>query len=74
MNESQADNSRDLDVVMQFYNLIEYSDNYSKEHMEVCNNTTEMTQMFLKHILNHLNSRQGQQEEPFLMVRQKMLK
>ena len=47
MNKSQADNSRDLDVVRLFYNLIEYSDNYSKEHVEVCGNTTEMTQMFL---------------------------
>ena len=29
-NNTQVDNAKDLDVVMTMYNLIEYSDNYSK--------------------------------------------
>ena len=30
INNTQADNAKDIDVVMPMYNLIEYSDNYSK--------------------------------------------
>ena len=30
VNNTQIDNAKDLDVVMPMYNLIEYSDNYSK--------------------------------------------
>ena len=30
VNNTQIDNAKDVDVVMQMYNLIEYSDNYSK--------------------------------------------
>ena len=30
INNTQVDNAKDLDVVMPTYNLIEYSDNYSK--------------------------------------------
>ena len=30
MNNTQVDNAKDLDVVMPVYNLIEYSENYSK--------------------------------------------
>ena len=30
INKRQVDNAKDLDVVMWLYNLIEYSDNYSK--------------------------------------------
>ena len=30
INNTQVDNARDLDVVMPLYDLIEYSDNYSK--------------------------------------------
>ena len=30
INNTQGDNAKDLDVVMAMYNLIEYSDNYSK--------------------------------------------
>ena len=29
-NNAQIDNAKDFDVVMSMYNLIEYSDNYSK--------------------------------------------
>ena len=31
---------------MPMYNLIEYSDNYSK-HLEVCGNITEMSQIII---------------------------
>ena len=30
INNTQIDNAKDIDVVMPMYNLIEYSDNYSK--------------------------------------------
>ena len=30
INNTQVDNAKDLDVVMPMYNLLEYSDNYSK--------------------------------------------
>ena len=30
INNTDLDNSKDIDVVMPIYNLIEYSDNYSK--------------------------------------------
>ena len=30
INSAQIDNAKDIDVVMPMYNLIEYSDNYSK--------------------------------------------
>ena len=30
MNNIQIDNTKDIDIVMPMYNLIEYSDNYSK--------------------------------------------
>ena len=29
VNNTQVDNSEDIDIVMPMYNLIEYSDNYS---------------------------------------------
>ena len=30
MNNTQVENVKDIDVVMSIYNLLEYSDNYSK--------------------------------------------
>ena len=30
INNTQVDNAKDIDVVMPMYNLVEYSDNYSK--------------------------------------------
>ena len=30
INNTQVDNAKDVDIVMPMYNLIEYSDNYSK--------------------------------------------
>ena len=30
INKTQIDNAKDIDIVMPMYNLIEYSDNYSK--------------------------------------------
>ena len=32
INNTQADNAKDIDVVMPMYNLIEYRDNYSKTY------------------------------------------
>ena len=40
INNTQTGNAKDLNVVMPIYNLIEYSDNYSKS--SICGNTTEM--------------------------------
>ena len=31
INSTQVDNAEDVDIVMSMYNLIEYSDNYSKK-------------------------------------------
>ena len=31
INNTQIDNAKDIDIVMTMYNLIEYSDNYSKK-------------------------------------------
>ena len=39
---------------MLMYNLIEYSDNYSKS-LEVYDSITEMSQIIIQQILNHLN-------------------
>ena len=30
INDTEIDNAQDIDIVMPMYNLIEYSDNYSK--------------------------------------------
>ena len=30
INKTKVDNAKDIDIVMSMYNLIEYSDNYSK--------------------------------------------
>ena len=32
INNTQVDNAKDIDIVMQMYNLIEYRDNYSKTY------------------------------------------
>ena len=36
LNNTQADSTKDLDVVMPMYNLIEYSNNYSKASVSLC--------------------------------------
>ena len=38
INNKDIDNAQDIDIVMPMYNLIEYSDNYSK-YLEVYGNT-----------------------------------
>ena len=37
VDNTQLDNAKDIDIGMPLYNLIEYSDIYSK-HLEVCGN------------------------------------
>ena len=37
INNTQIDNAKDLDIGMPLYNLIEYSDNYSKTSGSLCN-------------------------------------
>ena len=44
INNTQVDNAKDIDIVMPMYNLIEYSDNYSKTS-EVFGNTLKTYQM-----------------------------
>ena len=41
---TEIDNAKDNDIVMPMYNLIEYSDNYSK-HLKTYGNITKMNQM-----------------------------
>ena len=36
INNTQIDNAKDIDVVIPIYNLIEYSDNYSKTSGSLC--------------------------------------
>ena len=43
-NNSEIDETKNIDTVMPIYNLIEYSDSYSK-HLEVYGNITKMSQM-----------------------------
>ena len=40
INNIQIDNCEDIDIIMSMYNLIEYSDNYAKKHLEICGNIT----------------------------------
>ena len=35
INNTQIDNAKDVDIVMPLYNLIEYSDNYSKNNLKL---------------------------------------
>ena len=44
INNTDIDNAHDIDIAMPMYNLIEYSDNYSKTS-EVYGNTTKMILM-----------------------------
>ena len=52
-NNTEVDNCQDIDIVMPMYNFIEYSDNFAKT--AGCGNITEMKQMIIYQILNHLN-------------------
>ena len=36
INNTQVDNTKDIDIMMPMYNLIEYSDNYSKTSGSLC--------------------------------------
>ena len=36
INNTQIDNAKDIDIVMPIYNLIEYSDNYAKTTVSLC--------------------------------------
>ena len=51
INNTEIDHAKGIDIVMPMYNLIEYSDNYSK-HLGLCGNITEA---IILQILNHLN-------------------
>ena len=43
INNTQEDHAKDIDIVMSVYNLIAYSNNYSK-HLEVCGNIVKIYQ------------------------------
>ena len=51
INNTQIDNTRQIDVIIPMYELIEYSDNY-KKHQEVYGNTVEMNQLWLMLVLS----------------------
>ena len=46
INNTDIDNANDIDIIMLMYNLIEYSDNYSKP-LEVYGSTTRTIQMMI---------------------------
>ena len=45
INDMEIDNAQDIDIVMPMYNLIEYSNNYSKTSGSFYCSTTKMNQM-----------------------------
>ena len=45
INNTDLDNAQNIDIAMSMYNLIEYSDNYSKQHQDVYGNTIKMILM-----------------------------
>ena len=47
INNTQIDNAKYIDVVIPMYNLIEYSDDYSKKNQKACGNITEMIQTII---------------------------
>ena len=61
VNNSEVDHVKDIDVVMPMYNLIEYSDNYSKT-WEVYDNTIETNHLYtmMEILLIFLNGMGGQ--------------
>ena len=73
INHIDLENAQDIDIVMPRYNLIEYSDDYSKI-------SGSLSQYYKDNLvitcqtLNHLNLKQKSQEKPLMMVIQKMLK
>ena len=46
-NNIQLDNAKHIDVMMQMYNLIECSSNYSKKNQDVYGNIIQMNQMII---------------------------
>ena len=44
INNAQVDDAKDIDIIMPMYNLIEYSDNNAKKHLEVYGNTVKIYQ------------------------------
>ena len=54
INGTDIDNAQDIDIVIPMYNLIEYSDNFSKTSGSLCS-TIKMILMITYQILNHLN-------------------
>ena len=73
INHIDIENAQDIDIVMPRYNLIDYSDDYSKI-------SGSLSQYYKDNLvitcqtLNHLNLKQKSQEKPLMMVIQKMLK
>ena len=45
INNTQVDNTEDIDVAVPMSNLTEYSDIYSKKLLEVYGNTKEINQL-----------------------------
>ena len=54
LNNTQVNNTKDLDVVMPMYNLIEYSNNYSKASVSLCQFCRDEPNNNIT-ILNHLD-------------------
>ena len=47
INNTEIDNAKDIDIVMPMYNLIEYSDNYSKTFGSLTNGNTKYVEMIV---------------------------
>ena len=54
INNTEIDNAKDIDIVMSMYNLIEYSDNYSRKYVNLWQ-YYKMSPMITQQTLNHFN-------------------
>ena len=50
INNTQVDNAKDIDTIMPMYNLIEYSDNYSKTSGSLWQYCKDMLQSWTKYL------------------------
>ena len=70
INKTQIDNSKDIDIVMPIYDLIEYSDNYSKTSVNNDNAVVDFAEIKLTDLFNFNVKMNGQ----LGIMEQKMLK
>ena len=81
INNTQADNAKDIDIIMLIYNLIEYSDNYAKTTGSLCqyfkdesDNDTENSESFKSRLkITGKTPNNGNEKDVEIMVSLKYL-